>query len=341
MGKARTKGVGPMRKHLIAATLAVALAACNADTSSDPPTTSSDPPTEQSADASGPLRAPPPVEEELIITVSSSVDAVEDIGDPAEAAAAVGPLAVDSSALPPDLVTALRDGGGELATSADWSQRFEVDGFPFLDGNGVHLVEATLQVTPKAAGWQRLDEMQWLFVASTSRDDLLDLLAQRTGVTDWNRAETTSVVDSADCVIREYTSPQSSNWWTLQGCEFSKFDNMVSIGVSRNTVTSTPGSVPFLDPSVPDVVDDVEGEIVEMLVTFGPPAPGSTSTLTMSLGVASGVDNPAVVLNGGALGSWSRENGEAGTAIFAGAPGSYWTVISNDIRFTNEGRLAP
>jgi hypothetical protein len=251
-------------------------------------------------------------------------------------------MEVESSALPRDVATALRTNGGELGATDDWAQRFGTNNLPTLAGTAVHLVEGTIQITSDAGMWTRLDELQWIFVTPALRDDLLDQLAAHTGIADWDVAETASIVDSAECVVRDYSSTTATDEWTLQGCQFPNFDNLVSIGVSHSNTTTDLGELPYIDPSVAGVVADAQATFDQLLVTFGAPTPGSTTTLTIALDatVPSGTDT-ATVLATGALQSWSRSDGEAGAAVFTGGPGSYWITNGTDLRFSNEGRLAP
>jgi len=331
-----------MRKHLTAAAgLAIVLAGCSFGDSATPDTTSPStstvtaPATDEATIDASPTPDTPVNEEPA--TEPDSVTA-----SPSTPATVLDPVEVDASALPADVATALRDGGGELATTADWTQRFGATELPTLEGPAVHLIEATIQMSPSADGFDLVDELQWILVASTSRDDLLDQLAGSIDLGGWNRDESISTIDGAECVARDYSSPDTSATWTLQGCNFPTLGGMVSIGVSHTTTATSVASLPFLDPSVTAVLDDIDGTVSELLVTFGSPSPASTSTLTMTLTVDAGNDDdPAGTLEDGALASWNKTSGEAGSVVFAGSPGSHWTVTNSTVQFTNEGRLAP
>ena len=79
----------------------------------------------------------------------------------------------------------------------------------------------------------------------------------------------------------------------------------------------------------------------DVTATFGALTPGSTSTLTMATTIQPDDADPATALSSGALSTWNRTDGEAGLVVFAGSPGTTWTVTNGTVRFTHEGRLAP
>lgn len=329
-----------MREHLTPAlgAIAVVVAGCSFGSGSD---TASSEPVASSTPASTTLVAAPAASTTLVAAPGDTVPATLPATVPLDpvAVTAAASVAVTSSAIPSEVANALRGNGGELVDTADWTERFEPTGIPTLDGPGIDLVEATLLATRTTSGWSRVDELQWLFTSTTSRDDLLDQIAFTAGIAGWDAAVETSIVDAADCTVRRYSNGEVLPAWTVQGCSFDQFPNMVSIGVSRTaTVTVTPVGV---DPSVASVAADVDGEISSVTVTFGAPEPGSTSTLQMVVEVASDVADPASRIARGALSTWNRSDGEAGLVTFSGAPGSHWNVTSNFIRFSHEGRLAP
>lgn len=116
---------------------------------------------------------------------------------------------------------------------------------------------------------------------------------------------------------------------------------MVSVGVSRTAASTSEAQLVGLDPSIGSVLDDLDGAITAIEVTFGAPEPGSTSTLTATVEVATTDPDPARTLRAGALATWPSEDGEAGLVSFTGSPGSHWNVTPAMTRFTHEGRLAP
>ena len=326
----------PIWTALAAALVVASCTAANPSLSTDTePTTVADPAVNAPSAASNEVAADTPQPDPANTTGAGA----SPTGTGAEAAV----VEVDSSALPRDIANALSTNGGELASTADWAQRFGTNNLPVLTGTSVHLVEATIQITGGDAVWTRLDELQWIFATPASRDALLDQLAAAVNIGGWDIEATTSNVDSAECVVREYRSPTASDVWTLQGCVFPTFNNMLSIGVSHTSNSSDLGVLPFIDPSVAGVLTDADANFVQLLVTFGAPSPGSTSTLTISLdATTTPADSGAAdALAAGELQSWNRSGGEAGSAVFTGAPGSFWTATGTDLRFTNEGRLAP
>jgi hypothetical protein len=330
-----------MRRTLICAALTLAVAACSGGDSSATTTPASSSPSSTPTEPAGAEQGTSDSTDGAA-PVEQQTGLADPTGSPTAGDTETAPMEVESSALPRDVANALSTNGGELAATDDWAQRFGTNNLPTLAGTAVHLVEGTIQITSDAGMWTRLDELQWIFVTPAVRDDLLDQLAAETGIADWDVAETSSTVDSAECVVRDYSSPAATDEWTLQGCQFPTFDNLLSIGVSHSATTTDLGELPFIDPSVAGVVADADATFDQLLVTFGAPTPGSTTTLTIALDatVPSGTDT-ATVLAAGALQSWSRSDGEAGAAVFTGGPGSYWTTNGTDLRFSNEGRLAP
>lgn len=332
-----------MRERLIAATAtAMMLAACSTST----PTTTDEAPT-----SSLPATAAP--SESAVTTTAPDPDT--DTSNPAEPAPSSetptvladsgqdSSVEVSSSAVPADVAKALRGNGGELVDTEDWTNRIDTLGLPVLTGPGISLVEATLEATNTASGWERLDELQWLFTTPTPRDDLLDQLAFAAGIAAVEPSTDNSTVDSADCTIRTYDDPATSTTWDLQGCTFPTFENMTSIGISRTAYVSDANGPTPLDPSIAAVLDDLDatGHVADVTATFGAPTPGSTSTLTMATTIEPDDADPATALSSGALSTWNRTDGEAGLVVFAGSPGTTWTVTNGTVRFTHEGRLAP
>lgn len=324
-----------MRRTLLLLAAVTALTACSGTTSSDTPADTNPSDTDPSDTGAPSTSATTP--QTSLDDQGQQVAAREDIS-----AAGLDVVDVASNALPSDITSALTTNGGELADTGAWARRFGTNNLPVLNGAAVHLIEATLQITSDNDTWTRLDELQWIFATPTTRNDILDQLARDSGLDDWTMEETSSTVDSAECIVREYQSATASDEWALQGCQFPTFTDLVSIGVSHTTTSDELGELPFMDPSVVDVVADTGANVDQLLVAFGAPAGGSTSTLTMSLDATTppGTDTSAL-LSAGALAAWNRSDGEAGSAVFAGAPGSYWTTAGTDLRFSNEGRLAP
>ena len=331
-----------MRKRLIVATAtALLLAACSPST----PATIDETATSSISDVVAPAETTVPMA--TVDPVAATTGSV----DPAPSS--VAPIVVDdrqdisvevsSSAVPAEVADAVRSGGGELADTGDWTGRFDTLGLPVLTGPGIALVEATLEATNTASGWERVDELQWLFTSATSRDDLLDQLAFAAGIAAFEHASEDSTVDAADCTVRTYDDAATATSWNLQGCTFATFEHMRSIGISRTVyVTDANGPAP-LDPSIAAVLDDLDAAagVVDVTATFGAPTPGSMSTLQMTTTIEADVEDPAALLASGSLSAWNRADGEAGLVLFTGSPGTTWTVTDSTVRFIHEGRLAP
>lgn len=325
-----------MPKRSPLALLALLVAGCTGGTSTSTPTdtgATTTPPASSPTAVAGVDDAPAT---ETTTPAPSTAPAVG--GDPDDAAT-LSSIAVSSAAVPAEVANALRDNGGELADTSDWTDRFGADGIPTVDGPGVSLVEATLATTETDSGWSRTDAMQWLFTSSTERDTLLDQIAFEAGVAGTQPQIESSTVDAADCVVRTYPRSDNGDEWLIQGCSFDQFSNMVSIGITRTSALDDP--ITGLDPSIATVIANLDADLGEIAITFGAPEPGSTSTLSMSVAVVTDVDDAAEQLAAGSLSTWNRQSGEAGLVTFAGAPGSYWNVTPSAVRFSHEGRLDP
>ena len=285
--------------------------------------------------------------------VSAAVEAVEVVDDvestitavpqPVEATTPAA-ITVDTGALPREVSDAIRRSGGELATTSAWVDRFAPVGLPLLDGPGVHLVEADVEVTGIANGWRRVDAMQWLYIDSTATGvaGTLDQLAGSIDVDGWDRLDDSAVVDAAPCITRTYTTPDSEESWILQGCDFPAYPAMVSIGVTHTTTPPATTEPPPIDPSVAQVVVDIDGTIEHVTARFGPPATvDSTATLTATVTVTPATGNAGPRLASAALAGWTESPGEANSTVFVGAPGQAWTVTPTTVRYSSQGRLAP
>jgi len=236
--------------------------------------------------------------------------------------------------------------GGELVNSSVWDARFETFGLPRVAGEGVVLVEATIDATRVTDGWRRVDQLQWLF-QDTSSDgigSLLDRAAAAVGVNGWVVAETVEVVDGASCTRRISTEriAPSSPTWTLQGCSFPAFPGMYSLGVGRDGVF-TGAVVPAVEPTVGQVAALLGGTVDEVHVAFGhPEATGSVTTLRISVQVSHSIDSDTAVaaVVGGPLAGWQQFRGD-GSVLLSGTGGASWVLSDASARFSFEGRVQP
>lgn len=322
---------------VLVATLAIAACSGGSDNATSATTATTSPAVQQTDESAEPTGG-----ESVVTTTPFTVD--DD--SPTSAAPTTSNAAVEVAAqsLPPEVTRAIRNGGGELATTSAWTNRYSPASMPMLAGAGVHLVEADLEITRTANGWSRVDALQWLYVDSAALgvDATLNALAEDAEIEGWSRSDESVVVDAAPCVMRTYTSAESDASWILQGCEFPSFPGMVSIGVTHSAAPVVEAAMPAIDPSVGQVVTAVDGTIEHVLVRFAPPATvDSTATHTVAVTVTPAVDDVDEALTTTALAGWVRSPGEANSVVFSGAPGQTWNVTPGSVRFSSQGRLAP
>ena len=256
------------------------------------------------------------------------------------------PIAVDGGPLPRAVADAILRRGGETVDSSAWDARFETYGLPHVVGDGVLLVEATVDATEVTNGWRRADQLQWLFLDTSHNGigSLLDQAAVAAGLSGWAVAETAEVVERAECTKRSYTDPfvPASPVWTLQGCAFPTFAGMYSLGVGRDGVFAG-ADTPIVEPTAGQVAAALGGTVDEVHVAFGhPEATGSATTLRLSVQVSFNADVDAAVaaLGGGPLVGWQQFPGDA-SVMLSGTGGASWVLSDGSARFSVEGRLQP
>lgn len=324
-----------MLRSCIIAVAVIALSACSGATVQSAAVTL----------ASTPDTQPPPNLFDAGGVETASIPPTSQLRAPGSSASAVTTaLPIEAQTLPREVSSAIRDGGGELATTESWVQRFAPIGMPLIDGVGVHLVEADLQVTRTDGGWRRVDAMQWLYVdpADIGVAATLDQLAVSANIADWGRVDDSVVIDTAPCMTRTFTAEGTDESWILQGCEFPAYPGMVSIGVTHSTAPSDVAAAASIDPSIAQVLAESGGTIEHVIARFAPPATvASTATLTSTVTITPGIDAVGDRLAATALAGWSTSPGEANSTVFIGSPGQSWTVTPNTIRFSSQGSLTP
>ncbi len=256
------------------------------------------------------------------------------------------PIAVEGGPLPRAVIDGVSRQGGELVDSSVWDARFETYGLPHVVGDGVLLVEATVDATRATNGWRRADQLQWLFLDTSHNGigSLLDQAAIAAGLSGWAVAETAEVVERAECTKRIYTAPSglASPVWTLQGCAFPTFAGMYSLGVGRDGVFAG-AHAPIVEPTAGQVAAALGGTVDEVHVAFGhPEATGSATTLRISVQVSfsDDVDAAVAALGGGPLVGWQQFPGDA-SVMLSGTGGASWVLSDGSARFSVEGRLQP
>lgn len=254
------------------------------------------------------------------------------------------PIVVEGGPLARAVVDTILRRGGELVDSSVWDARFETYGLPHVIGDGVLLVEATVDATRVTNGWRRADQLQWLFL-DTSHNGIGSLLAQAAiaaGLSGWAVAETAEVVERAECTKRIYTAPSglASPVWTLQGCAFPTFAGMYSLGVGRDGVFAG-AHAPIMEPTVGLVAAALGGTVDEVHVAFGhPEATGSATTLRIRVQVSfnADVDAALAALGDGPLVGWQQFPGDS-SVMWSGTGGASWVLSDGSARFSFEGRL--
>ena len=257
-----------------------------------------------------------------------------------------GSVAVAGDPLPRTVTEAIVAKGGELADPGSWDARYDTFGLPHVTGDGVRLVEASINAQRMTGGWQRTDELQWLFQDKSHNglDGLLDNLAAAAGVSTWTQTGDRKLVDGADCTTRTYTQPgdPAAPVWRLHGCAYPKFPGMYAVGVGRDGLFAD--SVPQnVEPTARQVAAAVDGRIDAYTVTFGrPAATGSVSTLRTTVTVSYTGDAVATadILVRGPLAGWQRFPGDR-SIMLSGSSGTRWVIGSGTATFDGQGRLQP
>ena len=253
-------------------------------------------------------------------------------------------VAVVGDPLPRSVIDAIVAKGGELADTASWDARYDTFGLPRITGDRVRLVEAKIDARRMTNGWQRTDELQWLFqdTAHSGLDVLLDELAAAAGISTWAHTKDPKHVDGADCSTRTYARPGDSTMWRLQGCAYPKFPGMYAVGVGRDGLFAD-GEPQNVEPTAQQVAAAVDGRIDAYTVTFGrPAATGSVSTLrtTVTVSYTGDATVTADTLARGPLAGWQRFPGD-GSIMLSGSSGTRWVIGSGTATFDGQGRLQP
>jgi hypothetical protein len=258
-----------------------------------------------------------------------------------------GEVRVESVELPAEVVDAYLRGGGELASTVSWVNRFGVDGLPVLVGDGVRLVAAELDVRREDDGWRERVGLQWLaqLGAVGSRDAVLDDLAHAAGL---DGAEplvpAKAAVDGASCEERVFEPVEPSGVrWRVHGCSYPRYPGLVAVGVEVERLGTEPdgGAV---EPTATAVAAALGGPVDAVSVQFGrPPTPGSTDSVTVEVTVVAGpgIYDPTLVaaeLSAGALDGWSATAIGGGIRLI-GPAGGVWTIESGRAVFQVSGRL--
>ncbi len=258
-----------------------------------------------------------------------------------------GEVRVESVELRAEVVDAYLRGGGELASTASWVNRFGVDGLPVLVGDGVRLVGAELEVRREAGGWRERVGLQWLVQlgAAGSRDAVLDELARAAGL---DGAEppvaATTAVDGASCEERVFQPAEPSGVrWRFHGCSYPRYPGLVAVGVELVRLGTEPdgGAV---EPTATAVAAALGGSVDAVSAKFGrPPTPDLTDSVTVEVTVvaAPGIYDPTLVaaeLSAGALDGWSSMTTSGGVQL-VGPAGGVWTIESDRAVFRVSGRL--
>ena len=247
-----------------------------------------------------------------------------------------GVVTVSGGQLPSDVFDAYQSGGGELVETDDWQRRFDTLGMPTINGSGVRLVEAQINTQPAAGGWQRSDQMQWLFmdIRHASLNALLDDMAAAAGVDEvgWSMSSTSAVVQGANCTDRTYAPRTGGDGvgWHLHGCGYPRYRSMFAAGFTRDGVF-TSISPPPVEPTTDAVSATLGGVLSDVSVVWTHPDAGSMSTLTTTLVVSwSGYLNAATeALAKGPLAGWRQSPGDT-SMLFVGSPGAQLGVGHDD-----------
>jgi hypothetical protein len=295
------------------------------------------------------------VQQPVMVGASSAAPTASPLSTPAATSAPgagqvvprAGEVRVESVELPAEVVDAYLRGGGELASTSSWMDRFGLAGLPVLVGDGVRLVAAELDVRRGADGWRERVGLQWLaqLGAAGSRDAVLDELAHAAGL---DGAEplvpATTAVDGASCEERVFQPVEPSGVrWRVHGCSYPRYPGLVAAGVELVRLGTEPdgGAV---EPTATAVAAALGGSVDAVSMEFGrPPTPGSTDSVTVEVTVVAGpgIYDPTLVaaeLSAGALDGWSTTAIGGGIRLI-GPAGGVWTIESGRAVFHVSGRL--
>lgn len=267
-------------------------------------------------------------------TASTDPGDVKPVVTVGPATTATSPIVkVTGGPLPAQVANGYATNGGDLITDAQWAGRFGASGLPRLWGPGVTLAEAVQRIEQRDGGWFRTDEASWLAMSNDDRDTVLAAIADAAGATG-TPSRTASNEEAADCVIDTY--PGDDVQWTIQGCSYQRFSQMIAVGVSRTAPSDTAPTV--LDPTITSVIDELNGSITFSEARFGSPGRDG-STLHLSAQVSTGVDveAAAAIVSSGPLTGWQTFPGE-GSLLVSGPTGGTWTLSDRVAVFAWAGR---
>lgn len=244
---------------------------------------------------------------------------------------------VDDGALPPEIMDAFANAGGDLVLPDQWARRFGAPaGFPELHGSSGRVVEALSRVEATDDGWRRTDELSWLVLDGRSRDELLaDVAAGLGAVGAWE--STTTIDEGAHCAVAQLP-PISDADWTVQGCSYPRFADLLALGVTRSVRSIARPDV--LDASVVAVAASLGGRTAFSEVRLAQPSTdGSTLRLSAQVrfDVPVDVDASIELLSTEALPGWQVLKGE-GSVLLSGPTGATWTVTPTVAVFEWAGR---
>ena len=126
--------------------------------------------------------------------------------------------------------------------------------------------------------------------------------------------------------------------WTLQGCDYARFADLLAIGLTRTGVSSDGPAL--IDPSVVTVSSMLGGRAVFSEVRFGQPgADGATLHLSAQVRFNEPVDLTTAVdeLVVGVLPGWQVLRGD-GSVLLSGPTGATWTITPTVAVFEWAGR---
>ena len=248
-------------------------------------------------------------------------------------------IAVGDTDLPREVVDAFQGAGGDLVRPSEWTGRFgSVSSFPEMVGSSTRVVEALQRIEPAESGdgWVRTDEMSWLVIDDRGRDELLDAVASGVGSAGgWDPAASTD--EGAECL----NGPLDTAFvgvWTLQGCDYRRFADLLAIGLTRTGVSSDGPAL--IDPSVVAVSSTLGGRVVFSEVRLGQPgADGATLHLSAQVRFDEPVDLTTAVdeLVVGVLPGWQVLRGD-GSVLLSGPTGATWTITPTVAVFEWAGR---
>jgi hypothetical protein len=247
------------------------------------------------------------------------------------------PIEIGDGGLPTEIVNAFVNAGADLVVPDEWTRRFGAPAdFPELRGSSGRVVEALSRVEAKDAGWRRTDEMSWLVLDDRDRDELLTDVATSLGAVDgW---EATTVIDQgAHCALAQLPTIADADW-TIQGCDYPRFTDLLALGVTRRVDTTDQTAV--LDTTMSAVAVALDGRTTFSEVRLGQPSPdGSTLHLSahVRFDVPIDVDTASERLTTEALPGWQVLKGED-SVLLSGPTGATWTVTSTVAVFEWAGR---